>query len=232
MQSSYNNQILRRMSDEDFRSIVHKMDPVELKVRATLFRANYDVSHVFFVESGQISMLAKIPESEPIEVGMVGSEGATDMLHSGRAPLSAVIQVAGTAMRIDRLVLLELCKTSAHFANLMSRLQSAMLAQVSFTALSHGILTVEQRLARWRIDGDEIQMSHDFFAWMLAVRRAGVTDALKSLRSLGGIETGRGSTIVLDRARLLEVAGGAYGPAELEYERLLGPMLPRPLATA
>jgi CRP-like cAMP-binding protein len=238
MQHSSNNQIVRRLSQPDYAAIRTRLEPVELRARETLIRINYPVPHVYFVEFGQISMLAKVHDSDPIEVGMIGPEGMTDLVPSGRSPLEAVCQIGGTALRIDRQALLDLAQTSFDFSQLMMRHQSSMLAQVAFTALSHGAFSVEERLARWllmihdRIEGDEVSMSHEFYAWMLAVRRAGVTGAFKALKAEGAITSKRGIVTIINRDVLMEAASGSYGPAELEYERLLGQKLPPPLSPA
>jgi DNA-binding transcriptional regulator YhcF (GntR family) len=63
---------------------------------------------------------------------------------------------------------------------------------------------------------------HDYFAWMLSVRRAGVTKAFRSLKDVAGVETGRGNVRVINRAALIEAALGSYGAAELEYQKLFG----------
>jgi CRP-like cAMP-binding protein len=63
---------------------------------------------------------------------------------------------------------------------------------------------IDQRLARWllmphdRSPGDSLQLTHDFLALMLGVRRAGVTNALHQLS-----------------------AGGFYGAPERELNTLL-----------
>jgi CRP-like cAMP-binding protein len=139
-----------------------------------------------------------------------------------------VVQLSGEAFRIEQKRMVDALARSASLSNLVLRYQTALLIQVSYTALSHGGFTVPERLARWllmvqdRAEGDEFPLVHEFFSWMLAVRRAGVTEAFRDLRSHGCIETGRGMVKILDREMLIELSSGSYGPPEIEYERLLG----------
>ena len=56
---------------------------------------------------------------------------------------------------------------------------------------------------------------------MLGVRRPGVTTATHVLEGAGMIRTQRGRITVLDRDKLKDMAGDAYGVAEVEYERLI-----------
>jgi CRP-like cAMP-binding protein len=228
LRDAFRNQLILRFTDRDFGLLQHSFEPVEMKLRDILVRPGYLIEHVYFPESGQISVLAKVPQSEPIEVGMIGREGMSDMMPTGRSPLESIVQVPGLAHRIDRELFLRATKESADLSGLMLRYENAMMMQLSYTALSHGSFTIDERLARWllmvhdRVDGDEIPLVHEFFSWMLAVRRSGVTEAFKSLRAHGCVETGRGFIKILDRATLIELAGGSYGPAEAEYERLMG----------
>jgi hypothetical protein len=56
---------------------------------------------------------------------------------------------------------------------------------------------------------------------MLAVRRAGVTEAVHDLESRALIEASRGEIIVHDRKGLEKIAGPFYGAPETEHRRLL-----------
>ena len=86
---------------------------------------------------------------------------------------------------------------------------------------------VGQRLARWllmchdRVNGDELPLTHEFLSIMLAVRRAGVTEAIHVLEGAGIIRARRAFITILDRERLEETAGESYGVPEAEYERLI-----------
>ena len=87
---------------------------------------------------------------------------------------------------------------------------------------------MDTRLARWllmahdRIGDDTLPLTHEFLSLMLAVRRAGVTDALNALRKQGLISYERGKITVRSRKRMERIAGDAYGTPEAEYRRLIG----------
>ena len=94
--------------------------------------------------------------------------------------------------------------------------------------------SIEERLARWvlmahdRLEGDEIPLTHDFLAVMLATQRSSVTLAIQALEGYGAIRAKRALIIVRDRGMLYDLAGKSYGPAEAEYERLIGPFRDKP----
>jgi CRP-like cAMP-binding protein len=100
--------------------------------------------------------------------------------------------------------------------------------QTSHTAISNAQARMDIRLARWllmahdRIGANTLPLTHEFLSLMLAVRRAGVTEALKTLREQKLISYTRGHIEILNREKLEHVAGEAYGVPEAEYRRLIG----------
>jgi len=74
-----------------------------------------------------------------------------------------------------------------------------------------------------RIDGDEIRLTHEFMSMMIAAQRTGVTVCLHILEGAGLIRSKRARVVILDRERLEDLAGDAYGAPEAEYRRLIGP---------
>jgi len=104
----------------------------------------------------------------------------------------------------------------------------ALGTQVSFTALSNAVHSVDERLARWllmvhdRSDGDELALTHGFLALMLSVRRPTVTTSIHVLEGKGFIRAERGVITIRDRRAMEDFARDAYGKPEEEYRRLLG----------
>jgi hypothetical protein len=78
-------------------------------------------------------------------------------------------------------------------------------------------------MANDRLDGNELNLTHEFMSMMLTVRRAGVTDTLHALDSQKVIRSARGVVTILDRDGLIEIASGTYGIPEAEYARLMQP---------
>jgi hypothetical protein len=97
---------------------------------------------------------------------------------------------------------------------------------------------MNERLARWllmchdRLDGNDLSLTHEFLALMLGVRRSGVTNEIHVLEGLNVIRATRGNVRIIDRGKLEEIAGGCYGVAEAEYERLMGLPIKRVLDPA
>ena len=65
-------------------------------------------------------------------------------------------------------------------------------------------------MAHDRVDGDELPLTQDLLATMLAVRRPGVTIAMGALEATGLLRHSRGRIVICDRPGLEAAACGCY----------------------
>lgn len=226
----YQNQLLRSLSRKDRALLWPRLEPAELTLRRSVEQANSSISHVYFPETGIISVVAKTAQRE-IEVGLIGREGMSGMavlLGDDRSPNDAYVQMAGAAHRMPTKQLAQALKASRTLREHLQRYAQVFMVQVAQTAFANGTAKIDARLARWllmahdRHDEDELPLTHEFIAVMLGVRRPGVTDALHKLEGRGLIRSERGVIRIVRRKGLIALAGGAYGVAEAEYARLIG----------
>lgn len=109
------------------------------------------------------------------------------------------------------------------FSDLLHRSAHNLGTQVSYTALTNAVHHVDERLGRWllmchdRLREDEFQITHDFMALMLAVRRPSVTTSLHVLEGNRFIRAERSRITIRNRRALEEFAQDAYGRPEAEY---------------
>lgn len=227
------NLLLRSLSDENFALLEPHFGQVRLYKRRSLAEANQPVGQLWFPEGGVTSIVMRLAGGGEMEVGITGREGMVPvnaLLSIDSAPYEVFVQVEGPdALTLPYATLRELMREHASLRETLQRYAMAFLVQTTNTAVSAGNHPIGQRLARWllmchdRLDGDDLHLTHEFIALMIAVRRSGVTVALHALEKTGAIEARRGTVIVLDRALLERLAGEAYGRSEEEYRKLVGP---------
>ncbi len=225
----FRNRLLRGLS-EDARNRLGAMEPIELALRDRLETAGEPIRFAYFLETGLASIVGEVPGAGAIEVGMVGSEGMTALAlveHDMQSPFDTFMQVQGGGHRIEAARLTDALRESPEIRRLFVLYARSFSIQVAATAMANGKSKLEARPARWLLMvadrvGRTFNVTHEFLALMLAVRRSGVTLAMQLLEGRGLIRSTRGTVTIIDRPALIEHANGAYGFAEREYERLLG----------
>lgn len=227
------NLLVRAMGAEERALLAQHFARVELVRDFMLVEANRPIERVFFPEAGIISVVATASGGARSEVGIFGREGLSGvsvLLGADRMPLDVFTQVdGGTALCIGVEALRAATAASRTLHTLLLRFCHCWLIQAAAGVAANAHQQIEGRLARWllmchdRIDGDDIPLTHEFMAMMIAAQRTGVTIALHVLEGDGLIRSRRGLVTILDRARLLRLAGASYGAAEAEYSRLIAP---------
>lgn len=230
--SEFRNRLLTVMSADDRALLKPNLQPLPLERNKTLEPANEKVDSVYFPDTGIVSVVSNgAKSSREVEIGIIGCEGVSGLpviLGNDRSPHHTFVQVAGNGHRVAAAALREAMETSLTLRPLLLKYAQAFMIQASHTAVANGRGTIEERLARWvlmaqdRIAAEELPLTHEFLAMMLAVRRPGVTEALHALTERGLIRHDRGVITVIDREGLMARANGLYGVPEAEYKRLLG----------
>ena len=224
------NRLLAKMAAHDWALLRPHLENITLKERQVVEVPGKPIAHVYFVETGVVSVVAVNAEDRRIEVGVIGKEGMTGVslvFGDDRAQHSAYMQIGGSGWRMAAAAFVEAMKQSATLSALVLKSAQAFTIQTAHTALANGRAKLEERLARWllmahdRLDSDEVPLTHEFLAVMLGVRRAGVTVALHSFEARGMITTRRGQLTLINRAAIEQVAGSFYGIPEAELKRLM-----------
>jgi CRP-like cAMP-binding protein len=224
------NRLLAKLSPEDWALVAPHLEMVALKERQVVEVPHKPITHVYFMETGVVSVVAVNEEDHRIEVGVIGREGMTGVslvMGDDRAQHSAYLQIGGNGRRMPAATFIEAMNRSTSLRNLMMKSAQAFMIQTAHTALANGRAKLEERLARWllmahdRLSSDAVPLTHEFLAVMLGVRRAGVTVALHSFERRGLIATRRGQLTLVDREGIEKVAGSFYGIPEAELKRLM-----------
>jgi CRP-like cAMP-binding protein len=188
--------------------------------------------HAYFPTGGFISLVTLLEGHSGLEVGMVGNEGmvGTELaLGVTLTSVRAVVQGPGSALRVDAQAFREMLACSVPLQLRLARYVYVVMAQRATSAACLRFHEIGPRLARWllmsqdRAHCDSFHMTQEFLAYMLGVRRVGVTVAAGALQRAGVIEYNRGALTVLDRPGLERAACSCYASDLRAYARQLRP---------
>jgi CRP-like cAMP-binding protein len=225
------NHLIEKLPRPDRARLLALCETVELELSEVLCEAGAPTEYVYFPIDGFISLVAQLDAHPGLEVGMVGREGMVGtsvMLGAANSPLRALVQGAGTSLRIAaRAFGIELLASPALRRHLDSYVYVVM-AQMAAGAGCMRFHLIGPRLARWllmtqdRAHSDSFHVTHEFLAYMLGVRRVGVTVAAGDLQRQGLIVYHRGEVTVLDRSGLEAASCSCYGHDRQLYASQLG----------
>lgn len=230
--ASRTNRLLAALPGKDRARILAACQSVELAFGEILTESGNRIDHVYFPTESFISLITAPRDDCPsVEVGLVGDEGmlgASLMLEVNVAPLRALVQGAGPALRMDAAVFLRELDLSVALQRKLKRYAYVMMGQLARNAACMRFHVVEARLARWllltqdRAHSSEFHVTHEFLAAMLGVRRVGVTKAACALQRRHLIDYCRGDISILDRDGLESASCGCYAADKAAYARVLG----------
>lgn len=201
-------------------------EPVTLVLGDVLCQRGAPTRHVYFPVDAFISLLTAVDAHPSLEVGMVGREGmlgAPLALGISKAPWRSLVQGGGSAWRIAVVPFRRELAASVALQRGLQRYLFVLLAQLATSAACVRFHEIGPRLARWllmtqdRAHADRFAVTHEFLAYMLGVRRVGVTLAAGALQRRGLIEYQRGRVGVLDRAGLEAAACSCYAADQQSY---------------
>ncbi len=229
--TSCDNHLIELLPRKDRQRLLAASEPVELVLTAVLSEPGGKVRHVYFPTAGYISMVSIIEGSAGVEVGMVGREGMLGsqlVLGVDSAPSHALVQGAGEALRIGTAAFRRELRASPAMQRGLQRYLFVLMSQLATSAACLRFHQVGPRLARWllmsqdRATVDAFPVTQEFLAYMLGVRRVGVTAAAGKLQRLGLIEYHRGQMHVLDRPGLEAAACHCYESDRRAYATTVG----------
>jgi len=223
------NRLLQTLSCDDLDLLEASFERVDLPIRHELEKPDRPIDEVFFIEEGIASVVAKQRNGNASEIGIIGCEGMTGLailLGTDRSPHQIYIQVKGHGLKIPTSGFRKALNASPSLHATLLKFAQAFMIQTAHTAIANGRAKLHERLARWilmahdRVPGDTLHLTHEFLSLMLAVRRAGVTEAIHAFQKQKLIDAHRSEITVLNRKGIEKIAGVFYGVPEAEYRRL------------
>lgn len=224
------NHLIELLPGEDQRRLLGLAEKVNLTQSDVLGEVGKSIRHVYFPINGFISLVTAMDGKPVLEVGMVGREGmfgAQVVLGVLTQPLHALVQGTGTAHRIELNAFRHEVERSIALRRVLGRYVYVLMSQLASSAACIRFHPIDARLGRWllmtqdRAHADSFRVTHEFLAYMLGVRRVGITGAAGAMQRSGLIEYRRGHVTVLDRKGLETATCTCYGADRRTYDRVM-----------
>lgn len=224
------NHLIDLLPGKDRLRFISACESVDLPLAEVLSEPGKPTKYAYFPTEGFISLIAVVKGSPGVEVGMVGREGMLGVqlaLSVATAPLHALVQGAGKAWRISTKAFKAELAVSPALQNELNRYMYVLMSQLADSAACVRFHQIGPRLARWllmsqdRSRSSSFDVTQEFLAYMLGVRRVGITAAAGVLQKSGLISYSRGKLTVLNRKGLEHAACGCYAADQRAYAELL-----------
>jgi CRP-like cAMP-binding protein len=226
---AHQNHILASLPQDTRRTLEPHLKIVELKHTAVLFESGATVNHVYFPHSGVISLVVELQEGDMLETAMIGRDGVLGVSSAldGKVSLNkAIIQSPGMSSIANADTVRDIALRDDAFRSRLIRHEQVLFAAAQQSAACNASHTVEARLCRWLLRlrdlvGDDLQLTQEFLAQMIGVRRSSVSLVAATLQSAGLIRYSRGNIRILDVEGLKEASCECYEAVRGHYERML-----------
>lgn len=223
------NRLLAALSGEEYERLSPHLEPVTLNLSQVLFHPEDRLRHVHFPTDSIVSLLTSLEDGSGMEVGLVGREGMVGIsaILGGSETKVATVQAAGASLRLEADRLRAEFGRGGMLQSALLRYTHALMTQISQSVVCNIRHPVEGRLARWllmyhdRLGRDDFELTHEFMANMLGVRRAGVSEVAEKLQAMGFIRYQRGHITMLDRKGLEQFACKCYPVVKEKFDDFL-----------
>ena len=213
------NKVLSALTRNEYRRLLAGGDAIALRFGQILYEPGAPIRNVYFPIDCLVSLLTPLEGHRAREVGLVGRDGMVGAhlaLGANVSPVRALVQGAGTALRI----------TAARFRGEHAKHGSLyeasnqyiyeLMIQISQTAACNVSHPVVARLGRWllmtrdRMGTDQFRLTHELLGSMLGVLRGAVTTSAGILQQRKLITYTRGEITILNSKGLEAAACRCY----------------------
>jgi CRP-like cAMP-binding protein len=223
------NKIVNLLPASERETVLERTEVVTIESRENVFKRDQPIRFAHFPDDCVISLVTELEDGDAVEAMTVGNDGFIGIalfhgLPSSR--LTAVGQITGESRRIAAEDFRELMAACPNLYRLLHWYSQFVFETVSQSAACNRLHVIEQRCARWllmshdRVGRDRFDLTQEFLAMMLGVRRPGVTVAMGVLEKAGLIAHGRGNITVVNRAGLEKASCECYGTIRARQGKL------------
>ncbi|MEM7557178.1 MAG: Crp/Fnr family transcriptional regulator [Cyanobacteria bacterium P01_A01_bin.84] len=227
----FSNKLLAALSPAKYEYLLSNLEYTPLNLGQILYDAGEPIKQVYFPNQAMISLVSVMKNDVTTEIGLVGNEGLvglSSLLGSDRSINRSVVQIAGSAMKLDAQLLKNEFIKGEELQRLFLLYTQVRLHQISQIAACNSRHSIEERLVRWLllvqdcVNQNNLPLKQKIIAQMLGVRRASITEAAIALQKAELIRYSRGQITIINKKKLELAACECYGAIANEWTRLLG----------
>jgi CRP-like cAMP-binding protein len=228
--SHRDNRLLAALEPDDFTCLEPHLEVVHLKRRQVLYEIGDTIRYAYFPHNTVISLVAVMEDGSAAEMSLYGPEGVSGLV-AGAITRQAfgryIVQLTGTASRIDIDTMYEVISARPNIQRLLRHFTEATMARVLQSVACNAVHSVEARCCRfilmthYRLDQDVLALTHEFLAERLGVQRTTVSAVMSKLQNKGLIQKVRGGIIVTNPSGLEAEACECYSRIREMLERVL-----------
>ena len=213
------NKLLSSLPRDQFDLLTSNLITQSLEQGLVLIEAGDEVDYVYFPHSGMLSLLAVLKDGKAVETATVGREGVVGAMAGlglYRSLVRVVVQLPIGVTRISATQFRKAASGSDAIRDLCMHYNEVLLSQARVTAACNAVHSIEQRFCRWllqsadRAGSSAVNLTQEFLAEMLGVRRTSVTEVASKIQRFGAINYSRGVINILDRAALEKMSCECY----------------------
>jgi CRP-like cAMP-binding protein len=227
--SPYKNVVLDALSAADPEFVRERAQPVSFAHEDVLAEAGKPIEHLYFPQSGVISVAVDLNCGDRIEAAMIGCDGvvgASAACGAEFAISTAFVQIAGQGWRMAAADVAALAEKSRTVYLLLVRHEQFMLAQAQQMAACNARHHIPARLCSWLMRAQDLSAQNDmlvtqeFLARTLGVQRASISLIAGALQEAGLIQYRRGRVAIVDKDALADKACECYQALRTQRRRL------------
>ena len=237
MEHKLGNRLLASLPPADFDLLAPHFRKVSLDRYAVLVRSGDRIEQIYFPRSGAISFMQDMPDGQTVATAMIGNDGAVGILSAlgpSRSPITAVVNMSGTALQISPARFFSAFNHSTALRHSVQMHTMAMLVQFQHVAACNALHSVEARLARWllhihdRTHIEHLPLTQEALSDLIGVRRTTITQVVSKLRESGAIRANQRGLIEIDRPRLEAAACECYSVMRRRIDRIVSAEATKP----
>jgi CRP-like cAMP-binding protein len=213
------NKLLSSLPRDQFHLLAPHLITQSLAQGVGLIEAGEEFDCVYFPHYGMVSLLAVLKDGKAIETATVGREGVVGAMAGlglYKSLVRAVVQMPSAVSIIPATQFRKAATGSDAIRNLCVQYNEILLSQARVTAACNALHVIEARFCRWllqsadRAGNGTVNLTQEFLAEMLGVRRTSVTEVASKIQSAGAINYSRGVINILDRPALERMSCECY----------------------